>query len=215
MAILESSKIRNVVLLGHSGSGKTSLAEAMLFLSGGSDRLGKVPDGNTVFDYDPESIRKKISTAFSQAPVAWKNNRINVMDTPGFAGFAGEARQALRVADAAIIVVDAKSGIQVGTELAWDDASDAGLPRAFFINKFDDPDAKFDKVLDALREKFSNKVCPVNVPIVEGGAVKGAVDLAEMKAYTFAANGKLTDAGEPHDVDAYREILMEEIAGTD
>ena len=215
MAIVDSGKIRNVVLLGHSGSGKTSLAEAMLFLSGGSDRLGKVPDGNTVFDYDPESIRKKISTAFSQAPVAWKNNRVNVMDTPGFAGFAGEARQALRVADSAIIVVDAKSGVQVGTEIAWDDATEAGLPRAFFLNKFDDPDAKFDKVLDALREKFSNKVCPVNVPIVEGGAVKGVVDMTEMKAYTFAAGGKLTDAAMPDGMDSYREMLMEEIAGTD
>ncbi len=215
MAMVDSSKIRNVVLMGHSGSGKTSLAEAMLFLSGGSDRLGKVPDGNTVFDFDPESIRKKISTAFSQAPVAWKGARINVMDTPGYAGFAGEAQQALRVADAAIFVVDAKSGIQVGTELAWDKATDAGLPRAFFLNKLDDPEAKFDKVVNALRETFSNKVVPVNVPLMEGGAMKGAVDLTEKKAYTFGADGKPVETALAGDFDSYRDMLMEEIAGTD
>ncbi|MBQ3865389.1 MAG: elongation factor G [Clostridia bacterium] len=219
MAILESSKIRNVVLLGHSGSGKTSLAEAMLFLSGGSDRLGKVPDGNTVFDFDPESIRKKISTAFSQAPVAWKGNRVNVMDTPGYAGFAGEMRQALRVADSAILVVDAKSGIQVGTELAWDAATDAGLPRAFFINKLDDPDAKFDKVMDALREKFSTMICPVILPWIEGGSMKGAVDLTQMKAFTFSADGKAAECDVPAalqgDVEKYRDMLLEAVAGTD
>ena len=132
-----SNRVRNVVLLGHSGSGKTTYAEAALYYSGATKRFGKVEDGNTVSDYDQDEIKKGFSLSTSLIPIEWKDVKINVIDTPGHPGFAGEVSQALRVADSAVIVIDAKAGIEVGTELAWDRATDAGLPKAIFINKFD------------------------------------------------------------------------------
>ena len=138
MAKIETKNIRNVALLGHGGCGKTSLAEAMLYITGETDRLGTVGAGNTVCDYDPEEAARHISISASLAPMMWKDVKINVIDTPGYLDFSGEVAQALRVADSAIIVVDGKAGIEVGTELAWDAAEASGLPRAFFINKFDD-----------------------------------------------------------------------------
>ena len=128
----ETKKIRNVALLGHGGSGKTSLAEAMLYISDGTDRLGKTPDGNTVCDYDSEEIKRGFSLQTAIAPINWKDVKINVIDTPGYLDFAGEVAQGLRVADSAVIVIDGKSGIEVGTELAWDYATEAGIPKAFF-----------------------------------------------------------------------------------
>ena len=160
MAKVETKNIRNVALLGHGGSGKTSLAESMLYLAGEADRMGSVPQGNTVCDFDPEETARQISISASMAPLTWKNIKINVIDTPGYLDFVGEVQQALRVADSAIILVDGKAGIEVGTELAWDAADAAKLPRAFFINKFDDNEARFGKVLDALHEKFGTKICP-------------------------------------------------------
>ena len=133
MAKIETKNIRNIALLGHGGSGKTSLAEAMLYLTGETDRLGTVIAGNTVCDYDPEEVSRKISISASVAPMMWKDIKINVIDTPGYLDFAGEVVQALRVADSAIIVVDGKAGIEVGTELAWDSVTAARLPHAFYI----------------------------------------------------------------------------------
>ena len=145
MATIETKRIRNIALLGHGGSGKTSLAESMIYMCGGTDRLGKVADGNTVCDYDAEEIKRGFSLSSSLANITWKDCKINILDTPGYLDFVGEASQALRVADSAIIVVDGKAGIEVGTELAWNYAEEAGLPRAFFINKFDDNEARFTK----------------------------------------------------------------------
>ena len=133
MAQYNTKQIRNIALAGHGGSGKTSLAEAMLFVSGGTDRLGNVPDGNTVCDYDAEEIKRGFSISSAIAPVIWKDIKVNVLDTPGYLDFVGESLQALRVADSAVILVDGKAGIEVGTELAWSYATDAGLPKAFFI----------------------------------------------------------------------------------
>ena len=147
MAKFETKNIRNLALLGHGGSGKTSLAEAMLYITGETDRLGNVAAGNTVCDYDAEETARKFSISASVAPMVWKDIRINVIDTPGYLDFNGEVQQALRVADSAVIVVDGKAGIEVGTELAWDAAVAANLPRAFFINKFDDNEARFARVL--------------------------------------------------------------------
>ena len=135
MAKIETKNIRNVALLGHGGCGKTTLAEAMLYIAGETDRLGSVAAGNTVSDYDPEEIARKFSISASMAPLMWKDVKINVIDTPGYLDFQGEVLQALRVADSAVIVVDGKAGIEVGTELAWDAAAEAGLPRAFFHQK--------------------------------------------------------------------------------
>ncbi len=215
---IDMTKIRNVALLGHSGSGKTSVADAMLYLVGGNDRLGSTAAGNSAFDTNPEEIKRKISVSAGFAPIEWNGIRINVIDTPGTADFAGEVAQALRVADAAIIVLDAKAGIEVGTELAWDAATEAGIPKAFFLNKSDDPEAHYDKVLDALRERFGSTVCPVTVPLVQGGKLAGDIDLVEMKGHIVDAKGKATDAPIPDEdkdaVAAYRDILMEAVAAT-
>ena len=133
-----TKSIRNVALLGHSGGGKTSLVESMLYISRLTDRLGTTAGGNTVCDYDPEEIKRGYSVSAATAPMLWNGTKINVLDTPGFFDFEGEVRQCARAADAAIIVVDGKAGIEVGTELAWDMATEAKLPKSFFINRFDD-----------------------------------------------------------------------------
>jgi len=218
MALIEMKRIRNIALLGHSGSGKTSLAEAMLYVSGGSDRLGKTAEGNSNFDYDPESVRRKISISAGFAPINWKESKINVIDTPGHPGFAGEVSQALRVADSAVIVIDARAGIEVGTELAWDRATAAGLPKAIFINKFDDNEARFAKVLDALHEQFGRKICPITIPMIKDGEVCGALDLVDIEAHAFDDKGQHHVLPIPDEskesFEHFREMLLEAVAGT-
>ncbi|MBQ3002213.1 MAG: GTP-binding protein, partial [Clostridia bacterium] len=218
MALIDMKRIRNIALLGHSGSGKTSLAEAMLYVSGGSDRLGKTAEGNSNFDYDPESVRRKISISAGFAPINWKESKINVIDTPGHPGFAGEVSQALRVADSAVIVIDARAGIEVGTELAWDRATAAGLPKAIFINKFDDNEARFAKVLDALHEQFGRKICPITIPMIKDGEVCGALDLVDIEAHAFDDKGQHHVLPIPDEskesFEHFREMLLEAVAGT-
>ncbi|MBQ9079742.1 MAG: elongation factor G [Clostridia bacterium] len=219
MANLDTKKIRNVVLLGHSGCGKTSLAEAMLYISGGTDRLGKITDGNTVCDYDAEEISRGFSLSLSLANLTWKDVKVNVLDTPGYLDFTGEAAQAIRVADSAVIVMDARAGIEVGTELAWDYATAAGLPKAFFINKFDDNEARFGKVLDALHDKFGKSVCPLTIPMVKNGEVVGAIDLIEQTAHVFDKNGRHSVEIIPEEsmesTAHFRDMLMEAVASAD
>ena len=219
MAALETKKIRNVALLGHGGCGKTSLAEAMLYTSGSTDRLGKVGDGNTVCDYDAEEIARKFSLSGAIAPLMWKDIKINILDCPGYLDFAGECSQILRVADSALIVVDGKSGIQVGTELAWDAATEAGLPKAFFINKFDDNEARFAKVLDALHDRWGKKICPLTIPMVKDGAVVGAIDLVGMEAHVFDNAGHHSIHPIPDEsqeaAEKYRDMLLEAVASAD
>ncbi len=219
MAAIETKRIRNIALLGHGGCGKTSLAEAMLYISGGTDRLGKVGDGNTVCDYDAEEIARKFSLSGAIAPLMWKDIKVNVLDCPGYLDFAGECSQALRVADSALIVVDGKSGVQVGTELAWAAAEEAGLPRAFFINKFDDNEARFAKVLDALHDKWGKKICPLTIPMVKDGEVIGAIDLVGMEAHVFDNAGRHSITTIPEEskeaADKYRDMLLEAVASAD
>ena len=219
MAVVDTKQIRNIALLGHGGSGKTSLAEAMIYLTGASDRLGKVPDGNTVSDFDAEEIKRGFSLSASLMNMTWKDVKINLMDTPGYLDFVGEANQALRVADSAIIVVDGKAGIEVGTEMAWDYADAAGLPRAFFINKFDDNEARFGRVLDALHETFGKHICPLTIPMVKNGEVTGCIDLIDQSAHVFDNNGRHYVEIIPEEsmeaVEKYRDMLMEAIASTD
>ena len=219
MAKFETKNIRNIALLGHSGSGKTSLAEAMLSITGETDRLGNVTAGNTVCDFDAEEIARKISISAAMAPMTWKDVKINVIDTPGYLDFAGEVVQALRVADSAIIMVDGKAGIEVGTELAWNQAVKANLPRAFFINKFDDNDARFGKVLDALHDTFGKNVCPLTIPMVKNGEVVGAIDLIDKSAHVFDDKGRHSVEQIPEEskeaVEKYRDMLMEAVASTD
>ena len=219
MAVVETKKIRNVALLGHGGCGKTSLAEAMLYITGGTDRLGKVTDGNTVSDYDAEEIKRGFSISASLLNMTWKDCKINVLDTPGYLDFVGEVQQALRVADSAIIVVDGKAGIEIGTELAWNYADAANLPRAFFINKFDDNDARFARVLDDLHVTFGKHICPLTIPMVKDGVVTGCIDLIDETAHVFDANGRHSVEIIPEEsreaVEKYRDMLMEAVASTD
>ncbi|MCL2518691.1 MAG: elongation factor G [Oscillospiraceae bacterium] len=215
MEKITTSNIRNVCLLGHGGSGKTSVAEAMLFLTKGTDRLGKPSEGNTVCDYDPEEIKRGYSVSTAIAPVMWKNIKINMIDSPGYLDFVGEVLQSVRVADSALIVVDGKNGAEVGTELAWDYAVDAKIPKSFFINKVDDPEARFDKTFNELRDLFGVSVCPLLIPIEDG---KGFLNLIDMKAFTYDVNGKHIDMAIPASfadtADEYRNILYESIAET-
>ncbi len=219
MAVIETKKIRNVALLGHGGSGKSSLAEAMIYICGGSDRLGKIADGNTVSDYDPEEIKRGFSLSTTLMNVTWKDCKINILDTPGYLDFVGEVHQALRVADSAVIVVDGKAGIEIGTELAWDYAEAAGLPRAFFINKFDDNEARFARVLDSMHETFGKHICPLTIPMVKDGEVKGCIDLIDQTAHVFDNNGRHSVEMIPEEsmeaVEKYRDMLMEAVASTD
>ena len=219
MAVVETKKIRNVALLGHGGCGKTSLAEAMLYITGGTDRLGKVADGNTVSDFDAEETKRGFSISASLMNVTWKDCKINILDTPGYLDFVGEVHQALRVADSAVIVVDGKAGIEIGTELAWNFAEAAKLPRAFFINKFDDNDARFARVLDDLHVTFGKHICPLTIPMVKNGVVTGCIDLIDESAHVFDANGRHSVEMIPEEsreaVEKYRDMLMEAVASTD
>ena len=183
MAKFSSDAIRNICLLGHGGDGKTSIAEAMLYLAKATDRLGKVADGNTVCDFDPEEIKRGFSLSTSLANFEWKGKKINLLDTPGYFDFVGEVQQAVAVAGSAIIVLEAKGGVKVGAELAWDAA--AAIPKAFFVNKMDDENADFDAVFQSLRDKFGKSVCPVIVPYGEG-AEMGYYNLLQEEAYTLS-----------------------------
>ena len=214
-----TKSIRNVALLGHSGGGKTSLAESMLYISRLTDRLGNIADGNTVCDYDPEEIKRGYSISSAIAPMLWNGTKINILDTPGFFDFEAEVRQCVRVADAAIIVVDGKAGIEVGTEIGWNLATQAGIPKAFFINRFDDGEARFYKVFGAIREKYGLTVCPIQIPIIDGDTVIGFANLVEMCVYTFEkATGEYIKSSIPDkfaDICAeYHNILLEAIAQT-
>ncbi len=219
MAKVGTKSIRNIVLLGHGGSGKTSVAEALLFACRSIERLGKTPDGNTVCDYDEEEIKRGFSLSLALANVTWNDIKINILDAPGYLGFAGEAKQGTRVADSAVIVVDGKAGVEVGTELAWDYATEAGIPKSFFINKFDDDEARFNRVFMQLREQFGVAVCPLLIPMIEGDKVIGFIDLIDMRTFVYdKKDGSHSSAPIPEEyaetADRYRNMLYESIAET-
>lgn len=210
-------KIRNVCLLGHGGAGKTTLAEALLFGAKAIDRFGSVVNGNTVMDYDPEEVKRQISTGTSLAPLEWKGCKINIIDTPGYFDFIGEQRQGLRVADGAIILVSAKDGVEVGTEKAWQEVVEQHIPKMFFVSKIDEEHADFFKVFDQLQQMFGKSVIAFELPIIESGSFAGIVDVATMKAKRF--NGKdFIDAEIPDGmadmVEQYREGIIEAVAET-
>lgn len=213
-----SDKIRNVCLMGHGGAGKTTLAEAMLFNTGVLDRLGKVVDGNTTTDYDPEEIRRKVSVSTAIAPCEWKDHKINVIDTPGYFDFVGEVKQGIRVADSAVILVSAKSGVAVGTEKSWAYAKEQGIPMMFFVNKMDEENANFFNVFEQLVNTFGKGVVAFEIPIIEGDKFVGLVDIVDMKAKKFDKD-KLIDveipAGLNDKITAVREGVNEAIAETD
>lgn len=179
----KADKIRNIALVGHSSSGKTSLAEALLFNTGAVTRLGKVDDNTSVSDFDPEEQRRKISINTSLVPCEWNGYKINVLDTPGYIDFAGEVKSALRVADCVIMVVDAVSGVEVGTELVWQYADEYKLPRVIFMNKLDRENADFDRVLGQLREYFGKSIVSLQIPIGKEASFKGEVNVVSRKAF--------------------------------
>ena len=217
MANFNTKQIRNLALLGHGGSGKTSLAEAMLYIAGATDRLGSISQSNTVCDYDAEEKARGFTLSATPAFMSWKDTKINVIDTPGFFDFAGEVKQAVRVADAAVICVDGKAGVEVGTELAWEAACEAGIPRAFFINKCDDPETKFARVFRQIHATFGVSVCPVFIPVETGKDVT-MIDLIDMQAFKYDEKGhrqsqsmRINWEQTAHD---YKDALNEALAGT-
>ena len=160
-----TESIRNVVLVGHGGAGKTSLAEALLFRSGATTRMGKTTEGNTVCDFDEEEIRRQISVSTALAPIEWDNHKLNLLDAPGYADFIGEMRCAMRVADLAVFVVSAVEGLEVQTQVAWNYAEELSLPRMIFINKLDRENSSFRRTLDELRSVFGKGVAPLALPL--------------------------------------------------
>lgn len=181
-------KIRNIAIVGHGNEGKTTLTEAMLFNAGATDRFGRVEDGTTTTDYDSEEIKRQISISAALAPLEWNNHKINIIDVPGYFDFVGEMIEALRVADGAVIVVGAVSGMAVGTEKAWDYCEKYGTPRMIFVNQMDREHANYMKVIDQLKEKYGTAIVPFHIPIMESGQFKGYVNAIDMTAREF--NGK-------------------------
>jgi len=208
--------IRNLVLLSHCGAGKTSLSEAILFTAGAISRLGKVDDGATTSDYDPDEVKRKISLNLAMLPCQWKGAKINLIDTPGYSDFVGEVKAAIRVSEGAVIVVCAASGVEVGTEQVWAYSEEANLPRLVLVNKMDRENANFYRAVDEVQSKFGSKCLPVQLPIGAHHDFQGIVDLMAMKAYI---GSKAEEAEIPSSmqtqVDSFREKLIEAIAEVD
>ncbi len=197
MTNYDVTQIRNIAFAGHNGSGKTSLAEALLYKAGASDRLGKIADGTTVCDYDPEEIKRAISIGTSLASFNYNNNRINLLDTPGLFDFAAEMVEGIRAADTVMITVSAKSGVKVGTRKAYDEAVKQGKSKMFVVTKIDDKDANFFNVLTELKTVFGPTVCPVVVPVISDGKIVSYVNLIEMKAYKYDSKGNAVETDMP------------------
>lgn len=214
-----ANEIRTVVLLGHSGCGKTTFTEAALYYSGATKRFGKVEDGNTVSDYDPEEIRRKVSISNSVLPVEWQDTKINFLDTPGYFDFMSESRLAVSAADTALILISAKSGVEVGTEKAWDFVEERHTPRIFFVNQMDDENADFEKTLADMRAKFGKAVAPLQIPFNdEDGKFIGFINLIKRDARK-KVNGKLQHCEMPEElvdeVEVLRSMLVEVAAESD
>ncbi|PYO20294.1 MAG: elongation factor G [Candidatus Rokuibacteriota bacterium] len=215
---IEIGKIRNVGVVGHGGVGKTSLVEALLFTAGAMTRLGKVDDGSTTTDFDPDEIKRKISINTAVAYCDWKGHRITLVDTPGYGDFIADARAALRVVEAAIVVVDAVAGVQVQTEKVWKFATEYALPRAVVVNRLDRERADFSRTLESLARRLKGRLVALQIPLGEESSFRGYVDLVRIKAVTYA-NGKASEGEVPGDlsdrVKEYRERLVEAAAETD
>ncbi len=215
MKAYTSQQLRNVVLMGHSGSGKTALAEAMLFASGAITRMGRVEDRNTVSDFDDQEHAHSYSISASVLPIEWQDSRINLIDTPGYPDFVGEVVAAVSAADAALITVDAAGGVQAGTETAWELASASGVPRLFLVSRLDRENTDFHAVLEALRARFGTRVVPLAIPVGVAHGISGTVDLLSGQfrgtdGTSQSAAGDLAEA-----ITAARDMLAESVAETD
>src|SRR5438270_2785417 len=219
MKVYKAENIRNVALISHVGAGKTSLIDAALYDSGAVTRQGKVDEGSSVSDYDPDELKRHMSLNAKVLPVEWKNTKINLIDTPGYADFVGEVKAGLRVADAALVVVTAEKGVEVGTELTWQYADERNLPRMVLINKLDRENTSFDNALKSLRDQFGVKVVPLQIPIGEQSGFRGVVDLVSQKGYTFEGGNKVQEVPIPAElkerIGTYREQLIESAVESD
>lgn len=218
MKVYKTQDIRNVAVLGHGGCGKTTLVEAMAYAAGAVKRQGKVDDGNTISDYDKEEIRRKFSISTSVIPLEWEFWKINLLDTPGYMDFIGEVEEALSVADAAIIVINGKAGVEAGTVRAWNECEKRGLARAIVVTNMDDEHADYMKVVDELREQYGKKIAPFHLPIKEDGKFDGAVNVVKMEGRRFVASGKWEHRDIPDSIQdelgTCREELLETVAET-
>lgn len=213
----DAKKILNIALAGHSGCGKTSVAESILYLSKASERLGKIADGNTMLDFDAEEIKRQTSIMTAVAPIEWKNTKINLIDTPGLFDFAGGVAEGMRAADTALIVVSGKDGINVGTEKAVEAATKAGLTKVFFVNGLCDESARFYRVFESLKSTFGPSVCPVVVPYIVDGQANTYVNLFDYKAYEYSTDGKVSQTTLPDmgdRLEGLREAIKEAVAET-
>lgn len=217
----KSDRLRNVGIVAHGGAGKTSLAEAVLFNSGATNRLGRVDDGSAICDFEPEEIKRKVTISASLAPCEWRDHKINFLDTPGYADFVSEVKGVLRAVDSALVVLCAASGIEVETEKVWQYAADLNLPRLAFINKMDRENADFYSVLNSMKEKFGTGVVPLQLPIGSQDSFKGIIDLVSMKAFipSNALGTKFEETDIPADLldkaEEYRMALIESAAEGD
>ncbi len=219
MKVYTAENIRNVALISHVGAGKTSLIDAALYDSGAVTRQGKVDEGSSIADYDPDELKRRMTLHAKVLPVEWKNAKINFIDTPGYADFVGEVKAALRVADAALVVVTAEKGVEVGTELTWQFADARKLPRIVLVNKLDRENTSFEQALESLRNRFGLKVVPLQLPIGEQAGFKGVVDLVTQKGYTFEGGNKIQEVTIPAELkdrmSTFREQLIESAVESD
>lgn len=218
MKVYSSAQIRNVGIVGHQGCGKTSLVEALVYNTGVTSRLGKIEDGNTVADYHPEELKRKSTVNTSLVACEWRDCKLNVLDTPGFSDFFGEVMSTLRVADSLVMVLDAVGGVEVTTEIIWEQADEQKTPLIAFINKLDRENADFYRTLSAMQDQLTRQIVPVQLPIGKEAAFDGVVDLITLKAYKYA-NGKVSEIPVPSDMQAdvehYREMMIEAAAEGD
>ena len=213
MKVYEGKDIRNLVVIGHSHSGKTSLVSAMLYTGGATPKLGRVDDGSAITDYDEEAVARQMTVATGIAPVEWHNTKINLLDTPGFTLFAHEGKIAMSAAEASMVVVDGVAGVEVVTEKVWQYAEEINLPRVIVVSRMDRDRADYQAALESLRSAFGRLVVPVQLPIGKEKDLKGVIDLVTMKAYTYdmGGNGKGKEGPIPGDLQAAAQEAHEKL----
>ncbi|MCC8140938.1 MAG: elongation factor G [Lachnospiraceae bacterium] len=218
MKVYTTDKIRNVVVLGHGGAGKTTLVEAMAYLSGVTNRMGKVDDGNTISDYDKEEIKRGFSISTSVIPIEWGEVKINVLDTPGFFDFVGEVEEAVSAADGAVIVIDGKAGVEVGTQKAWEICDRYNLPRLICVTGMDDDNANFQQVVQQMQDLYGNKIAPFHIPLRENEKFVGFINVITSEAMKWDRNANTIPAETPEEalseLEPLREALNEAVAET-
>ncbi len=216
MKVYRTDEIRNVVLLGHGGSGKTSLVEAMSYVSGATSRMGKIADGNTISDFDKEEQKRKFSLSTTLVPIEWEKAKINILDTPGYFDFVGEVEEAVSAADAAVIVVSGKAGVEVGTEKAWELCDKYNLPRMIYVTEMDVDDASFRQVVEDLTDKYGKVIAPHFMPIRENEKLVGYVNIIKNAARRYTGLGQREECPIPdysmENLEKYREKLLEAVA---